>query len=103
MDVAEELDRIGARQVVVVVHPADRHQLCPLLDVIGQKVMAVIDGVTGPVTPADLFAADEVAVTCEADAAVALGGRTAADLVESLTRVSGLPGVALVDQYAVLS
>ena len=96
---AEELDRLGLSQVVLIASTSSRAEADALVGVLQHRITWRVDGVRRHV-PSEL--AEEVAAdaaTVDADGVVTLGGGSATGLGKTLAR-SGLPLVAVPTTYA---
>lgn len=95
-ELGNALTKLGMYRVVVVCSAEDVHvAFGQVVGMLGDRVVAVIDEVDDLPTSQAVFAAADVAATCEADGVLALGHPDPVELVKALSLVLDLPSAVI--------
>ena len=98
--VGEEVDRLGARRVLLVAGGPEAQYADQLAADLGDRVAARIREVVRHVPVAVATAAVDNARACDADLLLSLGGGSATGLAKAVARTTGLPILAVPTTYA---
>ena len=97
---ADELDRLDARRVLLVVAPGERELARDLCAPLGARVAATFTDVAPHVPLAVAQAARAVAADAGADAVLSVGGGSTTGTAKAVALTTGLPIVAVPTTYA---
>lgn len=98
--VAEEVDRLGLRRVLVLSTPRQGALAARVTDLLGERAAGTFDGARMHVPVATVAAAEDVAVAVRADGCLAIGGGSTIGLAKALSLRLGLPSVVVPTTYA---
>ena len=96
----EEVERLGARRVLVLSTPGQRASAERVAAMLGQKAAGLFDQAAMHVPAETVRQAREVARRLGADCAVAIGGGSTTGLGKAIALEAGLPIVAVPTTYA---
>jgi maleylacetate reductase len=99
-ELAGELDRLGARRVLLVASPRERKARDGLLEGIADRVVGHVGDVYRHVPIASAQAATTLALEGGADCLLSMGGGSAVGTAKAVALETGLPIVALPTTYA---
>lgn len=98
--VAEEVDRLGLRRVLVLSTPRQGALAARVTDLLGERAAGTFDGARMHVPVATAAAAEDVAAAVRADGCLAIGGGSTIGLAKALSLRLGLPSVVVPTTYA---
>jgi maleylacetate reductase len=98
--VAEEVDRLGQRRVLVLSTPRQGALAARVTDLLGERAAGTFDGARMHVPVETVAAAVEVVEELGADGCLAIGGGSTIGLAKALSLRLGLPSVAVPTTYA---
>ncbi|GAA1521373.1 maleylacetate reductase [Nocardioides humi] len=98
--VAEEVERLGLRRVLVLSTPRQGALAERVVALLGERAAGTFDGARMHVPVATVAAAESVAAEVGADGCLAIGGGSTIGLAKALSLRLGLPSVAVPTTYA---
>ncbi|GAA4103327.1 maleylacetate reductase [Nocardioides kongjuensis] len=98
--VAEEVDRLGLRRVLVLSTPRQGALAARVTDLLGERAAGTFDGARMHVPVETVAAAVAVVEELGADGCLAIGGGSTIGLAKALSLRLGLPSVAVPTTYA---
>ncbi|TNM41280.1 maleylacetate reductase [Nocardioides albidus] len=98
--VAEEVDRLGLRRVLVLSTARQGALAALVTDLLAQRAAGTFDGARMHVPTATVAAAQDVAAAVGADGCLAIGGGSTIGLAKALSLRLGLPSVVVPTTYA---
>ncbi|WGX98800.1 maleylacetate reductase [Nocardioides sp. L-11A] len=98
--VAEEVDRLGLRRVLVLSTPRQGVLAARVTALLGERAAGTFDGARMHVPVASVVAAEAVVAATGADGCLAIGGGSTIGLAKALALRLGLPSVVVPTTYA---